>query len=94
MNLFHYSPVANAEIFGRPIYNHILHKEDCLAEPARIMKLTMKTLKVEDLEVNHLASIFFYFSRVHAVLYHTGDRGVFQFHYHKKWYDTCNMDMY
>ena len=50
--LFQCSPVANVEIFGRPIYNHILCKEDCLADPARIMTLDMKTLTTRDLEVS------------------------------------------
>ena len=46
-----YSPVANSELFGRPIFNHILDKKDCLADPLSILKLSMKSLKVEDIEV-------------------------------------------
>ena len=38
-------------MFGRPIYNHILHKEDCLADPIRVLKLDMKTVTADDLEV-------------------------------------------
>ena len=51
VGLFIYRSMTLEEMFDRPVYNHIMSKEDCLAEAVSIMRLKLKTLRVEDLEV-------------------------------------------
>ena len=50
--------MAQQEIFGQPIYNHVMHKEECLSEPVSIMNLKLLTLQVEDLEENEMEFSF------------------------------------
>ena len=48
---------VRGSLFSRPLYNHVMKSEECLAEPASIVKLSIKTLKVEELEVSALAVV-------------------------------------
>jgi len=38
-------------MLGKPIYNHILEEEDCLSCPCSIMRLHLKTLQIDYIEV-------------------------------------------
>ena len=43
--------MAQSELFGKPIFNHVLRSEECLSEPASVLSLEMSSVTVEDLEV-------------------------------------------
>ena len=43
--------MAREELFGRPVYNHVMEEGECLSEAASIMKLRLRTLQVAELEV-------------------------------------------
>lgn len=45
-------PLAQEELFGGPVYNHVMEKGDSLADAATILHLTLKTTSLDDLESN------------------------------------------
>jgi protein arginine N-methyltransferase 2 len=50
---FDFSPlisVAQTEILGHPLHNHILSKDDCLSLPATVARLQLKTTTLDDIE--------------------------------------------
>ena len=50
--LFECSPLAYQQFYSIPIYNHILDVKDCLSKAQSILKLHLKTVTLDDIEVN------------------------------------------
>ena len=51
INAFYCRPLAYQQFYSIPIYNHILDVKDCLSEAQSILKLHLKAIALDDIEV-------------------------------------------
>ena len=45
------SPLTKSELYSRPVHDHVLSPQDCLATPCSVLRLNLKSLKLADIEV-------------------------------------------
>ena len=48
-----FSSLAKTQFFQKPIFNHTLDSDDCLAFPTCILDMNTKHVKIADVEVGH-----------------------------------------
>lgn len=43
-------PLTKSELYSRPVHDHVLSPQDCLAAPCSVLRLNLKSLKLADIE--------------------------------------------